>query len=233
VLATGWKAKGRELLAYLVAHLAGAAKDRIIEELWPGIELGQGVARFDRAASLIRSRARGTESAHMFLERIGDSYRLERSAWWVDAWEFEQLIGEARRSEDQADSVTKLRNAVALYRGEFCDDQYFSWAEPIRERYRSLFVEGSARLADLLTEASEHEEALLVLDRAIVADPVCEDLSRRAMAIEAALGRRAAAVSRYRKLESVLDEELGVEPDPITQDLLRELVPLNRKEATG
>jgi DNA-binding SARP family transcriptional activator len=234
VMATGWKAKGRELLAYLVAHPAGAAKERIIEELWPEIEPGQGVARFDRAASLIRSRARGTESAGMFLERIGDSYRLEKGAWWVDAWEFERLIEGARRSTDQVEAVTQLRRAVALYRGEFCDDQYYSWTEPTRERYRSLLVEGCARLADLLSGAGEHDEALSVLDRATAADPVCEDLVRRAMMIEASLGRRAAALSRYRKLAAVLDEELGVDPDPETQGVIRQLMPQrSRQEGTG
>ncbi len=161
----------------------------------------------------------------MFLERIGDSYRLERDAWWVDAWEFERLVEDARRSEDRARMVTELRNAVALYRGEFCDDQYYSWAEPIRDRCRSLLVESSARLADLLIEAREYNEALSVLDRAVSADPVCEDLVRRAMAIEATLGRRAAALARYRKLERILEEELGVEPDPETQALVRRLVP--------
>lgn len=225
VLATRWRAKSRELLAYLVAHPAGAAKERIFEELWPEVEPGQGVARFDRAASQVRTQARGTESSRTFLERIGDSHRLEKEAWWVDAWEFERLIREAARSEDLAEGVAKLRDAVELYRGEFCDDQYYSWAEPIRERFRSLFVEASARLADLLSGAGENEEALSVLDRAIKADPVCEDLTRRAMAIEVSVGRRAAALSRYRKLEAVLDEELGVEPDPETQALVRRLVP--------
>src|SRR5437773_8567623 len=90
VLATGWKAKSRELLAYLVAHPLGAPKERIIEELWPEIEPGQGAARFDRAASNVRSRVRGTDSARVFLERAGDSYRLERDAWWIDAWELER-----------------------------------------------------------------------------------------------------------------------------------------------
>jgi DNA-binding SARP family transcriptional activator len=234
VLATRWRAKSRELLAYLVAHPAGAAKERILEELWPEIEPGQGVARFDRTASQVRTQARGTESPRMFLERVGDSYRLEREAWWVDAWEFERLIEEARRSGDQADSVAKFRNAASLYRGEFCDDQYYSWAEPIRERYRNLLIEASARLADLLSGGGEPEEALSVLDRAIHADPVCEDLARRAMVIEASLGRRAAAISRYRKLEAILEEELGVEPDPETQTLIHKLVPpKGRKEATA
>jgi hypothetical protein len=47
--------------------------------------------------------------------------------------------------------------------------------------------------------------ALSVLDRGIGADPVCDDLSRRAMVLEASLGRRAAALARYRKLEATLD----------------------------
>ena len=48
-LRTGWKAKGRELVAHLVAHPEGPPKERIIEELWPGIEPRQGGARFDRS----------------------------------------------------------------------------------------------------------------------------------------------------------------------------------------
>lgn len=53
---------------------------------------------------------------------------------------------------------------------------------------------------------------------------MCEDLVRRAMAVEAALGRRAAALARYRKLEATLDEQLSVEPDPETQTLVQRLV---------
>jgi DNA-binding SARP family transcriptional activator len=224
-LPTGWKAKGRELVAYLVAHPAGAPKERIIEELWPGIDPKQGGARFDRYATLVRAQARGTEDSRMYVERVGDSsYRLEEGAWWVDAWEFELLVRDAERSADMAEVVTKLRNALALYGGEFCDDAYYPWLEGVRERFRDLFIEACGRLADLLSTAGEHEEALSVLDRAIKTDPVCEDLVRRAMAIEGALGRRAAALARYRKLEATLDEQLGVEPDPETQALVHRML---------
>lgn len=139
----------------------------------------------------------------MYIERVGDSsYRLEEGAWWVDAWEFERLVRDAEHSADVAEAVARLREAVALYGGEFCDDAYYPWLEGIRERYRNLFIEACGRLADLLSAAGEHDEALSVLDRAITTDPVCEDLVRRAMVTETALGRRAAALSRYRKLES-------------------------------
>jgi DNA-binding SARP family transcriptional activator len=222
---TGWKSKGRELLAYLVANPSGAPKERIIDELWPEVDTKTAGARFDRYATLVRSVARGTEDSQMYVERVGESsYRLEQGAWWVDAWEFGSLVADAERCDDADQAMAGFRDALALYRGEFCDDAYYPWLEGIRERFRNLFVEASARLAYLLSTANQHDEALSILDRAIKADPVCEDLIRRAMAIEAALGRRAAALTRYRKLEASLDEQLGVEPDPETQDLIQRLV---------
>jgi DNA-binding SARP family transcriptional activator len=222
-LPTGWKTKGRELVAYLVAHPAGAPKERIVEELWPGIDPELGAGRFDRYATIIRAQARGTGDSRMYVERVGDSYRLQEDAWWVDAWEFERLIREPERTEDVAQAVTKLRDAIALYQGEFCDDAYYAWLEGVQERFRNLFTEASGRLAALLQRADHHDEALSVLNRAIEADPICEDLVRRAMAIEAAIGRRAAALDRYRKFEVTLDRDLGVEPDPETQALVRRL----------
>jgi DNA-binding SARP family transcriptional activator len=116
-----------------------------------------------------------------------------------------------------------LQQTIELYGGEFCDDCYFPWAEPPRENFRDLFVRACARLADHLSATGLYEEALEVLDRGIEADRVCEDLWRRAMAVEASLGRRAAALARYRKLETTLDTELSVEPDPETQALAVQL----------
>jgi DNA-binding SARP family transcriptional activator len=229
---TGWRAKGRELLAYLVAHPAGAPKDRIIDELWPDIEPRVGGARFDRCATYVRATARGMEDSRMYVERVGESaYRLDDSAWWVDAWEFEHLIRQAERSDDADEAATKFRDAVAMYRGEFCDDAYYPWLDGIRERFRNLFVEASGRLAYLLSTAQEHDQALSVLDRAIQTDPVCEDLVRKAIAVEAALGRRGAALARYRKLEVTLDEQLSVEPDPETRGLVDRL--LGPRERAG
>jgi DNA-binding SARP family transcriptional activator len=229
---TGWRAKGRELLAYLVAHPAGAPKERIIDELWPEVEPRVGVARFDRCATYVRATARGTEDSRMYVERVGESaYRLDEGAWWVDVWEFERLIRQAERSDDADEALTKFRDAVALYRGEFCDDAYYPWLDGIRERFRNLFVEACGRLAYLLSNAEEHDQALSVLDRAIQTDPVCEDLVRRAIAVEAALGRRGAALARYRKLETTLDEQLSVEPDPETRGLVERL--LGPRERAG
>jgi DNA-binding SARP family transcriptional activator/LysM repeat protein len=223
VLRKGWRNKARELLAYLIAHPSGAPKDRIVEELWPGIDPGEGSERFDRMASEVRSRVRGCDDTGRYVDKEDDVFYLEPGTWWSDAWELERLVSEADQVEELGKEVTKLREAVGLYRGEFCRDYYYPWAEGVRERFRALAVRACARLADLLSDQGEHEEAIAALNRGIEADPICEDLSRRAMAIEARLGRRAGALSRYRKLEARLDAELSVEPDPETQALAAQL----------
>jgi DNA-binding SARP family transcriptional activator len=161
----------------------------------------------------------------MYIERVGESsYRPEEGSWWIDAWEFEGLIADAEQGVDATTAVSQYRQALSLCGGEFCDDSYYPWLEGVRERFRNLFVEASARLAYLLSSIEQHDEALAVLDRAIRVDPICEDLIRKAMAIEAALGRRAAALTRYRRLETALDEQLGVEPDSETQAVVQQLL---------
>ncbi|MFA5788067.1 MAG: BTAD domain-containing putative transcriptional regulator [Actinomycetota bacterium] len=215
----GWWKKSRELLAYLVAHPEGASKDRIMEELWPEEDPQRVQNLFATAMSLIRRQVRTTKDFRKYILKVEDSWRLEEGAWWADAFEFSRLVSEAERVDDSVVSVVKLRRALTLYRGDFCDDVYYPWAEPVRERFRNLFIRACARLAEMLLDAGEHEEALEVLDRAIAADPICEDLWRRAMSAEASMGRRAAALDRYKKLKQILSTELDVEPDPETESL--------------
>lgn len=223
VFRKGWRAKSLELIAYLVANPGGASKDRIVEELWPEIDPRQGNELFYVVTSNIRGQLRAGDDLTPYVERQGEVYRLQEGEWWIDAWEFESRMKEAERIDAPSVILENLRVAVALYRGEFCHDYYYPWAEGVRERFRALVVRACVRLADLLSDRGEHEEAVAVLDQGIAADPVCEDLSRRAMAIEARLGRRAAALARYRKLEATLDAELSVEPDPETQALASRL----------
>jgi DNA-binding SARP family transcriptional activator len=224
VLRKGWRTKSLELLAYLVANPGGASRDRIVEELWPEIDPQQGNELFYVVTSAIRGRLRAGDDLTPYVEKQGEVYCLQDGEWWIDVWEFEENVKAARRSVASPAATEKLRSAIELYQGEFCAEKYYPWAEPVRERLRALFVQTSAYLADSLSNLGEHEEALSVLEGAIEADPISEDLCRRAMAMDASLGRRSAALTRYRKLEATLDRDLAVEPDPETQALARQLL---------
>lgn len=99
-LRKGWRNKARELLAYLVAHPSGAPKDRIVEELWPGIDPEEGSERFDRMGSEVRSRVRVGGDTRRYVDKEDDIFYLEPGAWWSDSWELERLAAEAEREED-------------------------------------------------------------------------------------------------------------------------------------
>lgn len=65
--------------------------------------------------------------------------------------------------------------------------------------------------------------AIDLLERGLAADPVAEELYRRLMRCDAALGRRAEALSVYRRCERLLSAELGIAPGPQTRTLFEAL----------
>ncbi|MGH2703691.1 MAG: BTAD domain-containing putative transcriptional regulator [Actinomycetota bacterium] len=220
IVEKGLRAQSRELLAYLVAHPPGVVRDRILNQIWPELDAEAANVEFDRTVYYLRRRVGSKKSRH--IERIRGVYRLNFEFWWTDVAAFESLLRAATAGPE--DAMSLLSSALHLYSGPFCDDCYYAWLEPIRHRYRSQFVKASARLANLLVEFEQPDEALAALDRGIEVDPVNEDLYRRAMAIEGRLGRRRALYARLQRLEAVLQDELDVDPDEETAALFRKLM---------
>lgn len=136
VLAERWRKKSRELLAYLAAYEKSAAKEKIIEDLWPGEEAQRGQKLFELAVSFLRTHVRQGNELR-YVEKVGDSFRLEQVAWRVDAWEFTRLGEGGLRDEDAGATEEKLRAAIALYEGEFCDNAYYEWTKPVPVVVRS------------------------------------------------------------------------------------------------
>ena len=217
-LRKGWRSKSRELVAYLASHPEGASKDRIIDALLPDLDPGAADAEFWRLTSKVRSKVRAHDDVRKYVEKAEELFRLEPDAWWIDVREFERVIREAESVQGNR-RIDLLKAALDLYRGDFCDDTYYSWAEPVREHFRRTFVRAAAQLAELLLGASDHGGALNVLDHATAAEPINEELCRRAMSLEAATGHSARALLRYKTLASVLLEQIGVDPQPATQEL--------------
>lgn len=230
-LLDGWVKRSKELLAYLVANREGVPKDRIIEVFWPETKLKNGEALLRDAIYHLRKHclAEGDlKWSEDYVRRVGPNVMLGEGRWWTDIWEFESLISKASEVNSM-ETTDSLRKALTLYHGEFCDDGYYPWAEPLRERYRRLFIRASAKLAELREAAGDPEEAIEVLERGIEVDQFCEDLYRRLIRVESSEGRTNTAVMRYQRLVSLLSEELGLEPERQTRELLNEVTRQNSR----
>ena len=192
-----------------------------MEDLWPDSKVSAASKNLEWALYHLRQR---TGLGRDSIELIYENYRLNPNFWWTDVSSFLSLLDQSDRSLDSSSTVTLLSDALSIYRGPFCDDCYFDWLEPHRERFRAMAVGVSAKLAHLLLESGDADQALSVLDEAIKIDPVNEDLYRRTISIEGQLGRRDAIRKRFDLLEAILQDELDVDPSEETAELVRSLL---------
>jgi two-component SAPR family response regulator len=146
----------------------GAAKDEIIETIWPDVELERADTAFHRTMLGLRSmlapgRDRRAEGPITF---GNDRYRLAPDVvTWSDVAEFERLLNATRTAESIEDRVRLLEAARALYRSDLLDDcPFYGDSVHVEERREEL----RERVADLLIELSDRyaEDG----DRAAAAD---------------------------------------------------------------
>jgi DNA-binding SARP family transcriptional activator len=112
---------------------------------------------------------------------------------------------------------------AASWGGTLVDGAPYGWVEVPREDLRRQAVDALARLAELRQRTGDLEGALAVLEQAIAADPVAEELYRRLMRLQAELGRPDGVRHTYRMLARRL-ADLDVDPDPETERLVAELL---------
>ena len=137
----------------------GAAKDEILELIWPDVDLDRADVAFHRTMLGLRGmlspdgRARGSAGPITF---HNDRYRLEPSVvGWSDVAEFEHQLT-AVTSSDAAESLAALEAARGLYRGDYLDDcPFYGDSAQVEERRSDL----RARYVDLLIELAERYAA--------------------------------------------------------------------------
>jgi DNA-binding SARP family transcriptional activator len=146
----------------------------------------------------------------------------------VDTWAFERAMSGADKAmrRGERDMAMKLfGSAVEVYHGAFlAGDTEAPWSMKTRERLRSKFMRCASDLGKLLEESAEYEKAADSYSRAIEVDSLAEGLYRSLMLCYRAMGRRAEAMALYRRLERVLEKELGLRPRPSTEALYRDLL---------
>jgi tetratricopeptide (TPR) repeat protein len=122
--------------------------------------------------------------------------------------------GDARRLED----------ALRLQTGELLEGFYADWALAERERLRFLNLKSHVRLMFYKKHLGAFEDGLAWARRALVLDPLREEIHREVMRLYAANGQRSLAIEQYRTCCRVLDEELGIPPMEETQQLVSQIL---------
>ncbi len=207
------------LLAYLATRPNQAcSRDRLADLLW-----GDGApeqARHSLRQALLMLRRSLAEISPALVRAEGQMLSLEAAE--VDVAAFARRVSEG--------SAGSLEEAAALYRGEFLEDLHVNevafqdWVGGERERLRELAVEALARLLQHQRRSSAVEPAIQTALRLLRLDRTQEVVHRTLIRLYTRQGRRAEALRQYHACVGVLRGELGVEPEPETVRLRRELL---------
>jgi two-component SAPR family response regulator len=231
IVGSEWgREKARTLCQYLITrrHVL-TPKERIAFDLWPDLD-GQRADRDFKVAlnALLKALEpeREPRSESSFVQRRGTAYGVVPSLFTVDAEEFIQRINSGARveSSDPKAAITHYRNAVDLYNGDYIPEAlYEDWASAERERLLTLFLSSASRLALLLLDYQEDQEAIALAEAVLNRDPCWEEAYRILMRAYESRGNRPQALRAYQRCVSALHDELGLGPMAETKLLYHEI----------
>lgn len=212
--------KAQAMLAY-IARRPGIAvpRETLTGLLWSDSAEEQARASLRTALSSLR---RYLADQGVTLDAGNAGLRLDRDRFDTDAEIFLQLARSAEGIDD-------LGRAVALYAGAFMEGcgavtpEFDHWAEAERGSLRAQFMSTLLRLCDAQAEAGETEEAIATAQRLLAEDPLQEHVHRRLISAYRRQRRFDAALKQFDRLRALLSEERGVQPEPPTMELIREV----------
>ncbi|NIH80966.1 AfsR/SARP family transcriptional regulator [Amycolatopsis viridis] len=209
----------RGVLALLVAARGQVVPvDRMVEDLWRGEPPSRALTSLQAYVSNLRrllEPGRPPRSPARLLVSAPPGYALRLPPEAVDAWRFEELLGQARALADPGDCRAQLDEALALWRGPaFAEVADEPWAAAEKARLnelrlvaRELRVAAGLRLGDPAAVVPEAEG--LTRD-----DPLREGGWRlHALALWSS-GRQADALAALRRARATFADELGLDPGP-------------------
>ncbi len=151
---------------------------RLSEALWPEAEGDHAHSSFTTTLSRLRKLIGG----HSLYSRDG-CLSLDARRCWVDAWAFQRILGEAQDapSEDEAEALA--HQAMDLYHGPFLDSEEDApWLRLSRECLRKRLVEAVIARARCLEATGRSHQSLVLLGKALAADPNLQELFDREIA---------------------------------------------------
>lgn len=209
----------RGVLALLVAARGQVVPvDRMIEDLWRGEPPARALMSLQAYVSNLRrllEPGRPPRAPARLLVSAPPGYALRLPPDSVDAWRFEDLLGQARTVTEPRAARARLAEALELWRGPaFAEVADEPWAAAETARLNELrlvaaelHVAAGLRTGDPATVVPEAER--LTRD-----EPLREEGWRLHAVALWSSGRQADALATLRRARGLFAEELGLDPGP-------------------
>jgi DNA-binding SARP family transcriptional activator len=212
-----------QLLAFVALQRGRpVSRDVIAATLWA--DGGDATCRRRLNTTLWRLRTHLEDDlpAGTFIRGDRSSVMVVPAAVEVDVSRFEDAadVGDRAATSTSAplepDSVARLQDAVATYRGDLMEGSYDDWVIQARERLLARYLEALGQLLYWYVDRGDVPAAIATGHRLLERDPLREDVHRVLIRCFGRIGAPSRAIAQYRTCRALLDEQLGLEPMPET-----------------
>ena len=211
--------KGKALLALLaIAALDGdgMSRERLASMLWPDRRSEQARHNLRTCLRTCLKALRAEAVKTLIADFV--NCRLDMA---TDIADFARL----EKSLNQDD----LETAAELYRGDFLDDfliisePFDEWLRKERDLWRLRAMAVLSRLSATATVNADHGASIRAARRMVHIEPWNEEGQRLLIGALHASGQRGEAARQYRSCRQTLKRDLGIDPDPETEELAARL----------
>ncbi|MCB0046420.1 MAG: AAA family ATPase [Caldilineaceae bacterium] len=214
--------QARQLLKILITERPRpVSTDRLIETLWPASAPNAAATTLRSAINALRNvlepdRPNRAPSRYIITRTPGYAFYLHEDIW-LDVHEFERILDRAAKVPERQ---LLLEEAVALYQDDYLiSDPYADWAQNERDRLRERYFNALLELSELQAAQGHYAAAISACRRILARDEVRENAYQSLMRFQAESGDSASALLTYERCRTILAEELGADPSPLTQML--------------
>jgi LuxR family transcriptional regulator, maltose regulon positive regulatory protein len=205
-------------------------KDKIIDVFYPDTQIESAENIFHQMVSKFRSIVKTgahneksvasksksrkvDDSAHIVpsliiyedkLLKINDDFML-----YIDSDEFEQIHKKTATVKNTEKKLALLREAIDLYKGDFLEGNYETWAEELRTKYQSYFISMSEEIIKIFAGMKDYESVLEYSEKLIKHDSLNLIAYEHAIKSYEALNKLKQAREKYSRLIKSYDSEYG------------------------
>ena len=209
------------LLAYLLLHRqVPQSRQQLAFQFWPDSSEKQAHTNLRKLLFQLRN-ALPDPDQFLHYDHLTVQWR-STAPYTLDVAEIQILLAHVPATSDP----TSLTRIVQLYQGELLPGCFDEWLIPIRQQLQRAVMEALEQLIHRAEHQREYRAGIRYAQRLLGLDPLHEAAYRRLMQVHALNGDRAAALHDYHTCVTLLQQELGVEPDEETHTLYQHLLKL-------
>jgi predicted ATPase/DNA-binding SARP family transcriptional activator len=216
------------LLAYLAVNREHYTREYLSALFWPDYDQ-------DKAFTNLRHTLWETQQmiGEGWIIADRDTIGLNRDVdIWLDVTHFESLVNKSQvhAERDTTFRISLLTDAAKLYRDHFLTGfslkdapSFNEWAFAKSEELRRGLASTLIMLSEDHCSLEQAETAISYAERLVSLDPLNEASHRQLMQVFIQAGQHNAALKQYQACEKILRKELGVDPQPETRLLYKQI----------